>query len=117
LGISAAAEHISNIDAWLIAATFVYKPVASLATGPGVELLPRRPGGHGEHPATGHSLTTDEESTERTDSLFLWRFGVGYGFEFGERFSVTPGISLDLVREHGHWVEALVFGATLGVGF
>jgi hypothetical protein len=30
---------------------------------------------------------------------------------------VTPAMALDLGREHGRWVEAVVFGVGIGFGF
>jgi hypothetical protein len=119
-GISAAFEHIHDVDALIVVGTFTYRPFASLklTAGPGLELKSRRPGEHGgEEEPGGHTDSSSTEAGEGNDSLFLWRFGVGYVFELGERFSLTPGVSIDLVREEGHWVSALVFGATFGVGF
>ena len=120
IGVAGVFEHINNVDAWIIVGKFIYRPVASLGliTGPGLELKTRRAGDHsGEEEPGGHTDSSATEPGEGNDRLFLWRFGAGYAFEVGERFSVTPGVSIDLVREEGHWVSALVFGATFGVGF
>jgi hypothetical protein len=34
-----------------------------------------------------------------------------------ERYALSPTVSLDLVREGGHWVEAVVFILTIGFDF
>jgi len=121
IGAGVVVEHINDVNAWLLVGNLYYRPVGALKlfTGPGAELKPRRPEvePHGEAGLSGHSVAASDESSEREETLFLWRFGGGYTFKMGGRYSVTPAITLDLVREQGHWVEALVFGATLGVGF
>ncbi|MFI4944065.1 MAG: hypothetical protein ACHP85_12415, partial [Burkholderiales bacterium] len=83
-----------------------------LMAGPGLETTPRRPESHdpdGEQPHEGES--------EEGGPFFLWRFGVGYTFELRERLAVTPNIDLDLVREHGEWATAWVFGVSIGLRF
>ncbi len=44
-------------------------------------------------------------------------FGVAHSFAIAERFALAPAVNLDLVREEGHWVEALVFALSLGFEF
>ena len=119
-------EHITDVDAWLFVAPLAYRHDSGLRlfAGPGLELKTRRPhqeeeAGHGES-AEGEAGTT--ENTEGSGSgerenLFLMRFGAGYNFALGERFTLLPALNLDLVREEGHWVEALVFTVTLGFEF
>jgi hypothetical protein len=116
-GISAVGEHITDVDAVVVAAPFVYRPVPALKlmTGPGLELKPRRSGGEHGHEERSHAGEAEAEATG-DETLFLWRFGVGYGFHVGG-VVVTPAVDLDLVREHGRWVEAVVFDVSIGFGF
>ena len=92
-------------------------------TGPGLELKARRPPreevGHGESAegAAGIAEALEDRVSGKEENLFLWRFGGGYNIALGERFTLFPAVNLDLVREEGHWVEALVFTVTLGFEF
>ena len=107
-------------------APFVYRHGSGLRllTGPGLELKTRRPlleeleeeVGHAEGPE-GESGSLEETGNRvrgKEDNLFLWRFGVGYNLALTERLVLAPFVNFDLVREEGHWVEALVFTVTLG---
>jgi len=90
LDVAVAVEHLSGKDSWVyvfLAKFRVYKGIKLLA-GPGFERE------HGEND-------------------FLFRIGGGYGFEFGERYSFVPSLELDFIGRD----TALVYGATLGVGF
>jgi hypothetical protein len=108
----AVAEHVFDLDAWVIVAPVAWKPMRglSLMTGPGLETTPRRPS---EGEAEGH---TGSEA-EKDGPFFLWRFGIGYTLPIGEGFAVTPNLDLDLVREDGAWKKAWVFGVSLGIRF
>ena len=112
-------EYISEVDAWVLVAPFVYRHKSGfrLFSGPGLELKSRR-SEHGQEPG-GESMTMSREGepAAQDESLFLWRFGVGYYFEVGERYSITPAVDLDYVREDGHWVWATVFAVTIGFDF
>jgi hypothetical protein len=108
----AVAEHVSDLDAWVLVAPVAFKPLRglSLMTGPGLETAARRPAGHDgpEH---------EGAEAEENEPFFLWRFGAGYTVHLGERLAVTPNADLDLVRERGEWAAAWVFGVSLGVRF
>ena len=60
------------------------------------------------------SVSRRLDHADRPDGL---RFGAGYNFALGERFTLLPALNLDPAREEGHWVEALVFTVTLGFEF
>ena len=117
-------EHVRDFDAWVFTAPVAFRLGGTLwaVAGPGLETEARRTGlepePHGEVHATdgdGHS----EPHGESEGPFFLWRFGLVYGIHLGEsgRFALVPSLSLDLVREHGEWVEAWVFGVGLTVHF
>jgi hypothetical protein len=111
------AEHVNDFDAQVLAAPVGFRLGGTLwaVAGPGLETEPRRrfrrPEPHGE------SHTTDHDEGE--GPFFLWRLGLVYGIHLGEsgRFGVLPSFSLDLVREHGAWVEAWVFGVAVSYHF
>lgn len=63
--------------------------------GPGLE-------GSKDEPEDG------EESESSTQ--FAVRFGAGYEFELGERFTLTPEVNLDLIGGNVTWVYGLSFG-------
>ena len=89
-----------------------------LFAGPGLEIKTRRPGEEGE-PEGGHGIAqeTVEPMPEKEDNLFLWRFGAAHVFPVGKRYAVAPHVELDLVREDGQWVEAVVFSLSIGFDF
>ena len=116
-------EYVNDFDALVVVVPLAFEPVKSLwlMTGPGFETARRRPG-HGEdnggHEPDSHGEEhTVEPFEEGTDAFFLWRFGVGYAFHFGGKYVVMPTLALDLVREDGEWVEAWVFGVSVGFHF
>ncbi len=106
------AEHVSDKDAWVFAAPLLYRPVGELhfIAGPGFETAPRRP-------ESGHDSAEAEAPHDAREASFLLRFGVGYKLKLGKRLEVFPNVDLDLVREHGEWVKAVVFGVSVGFGF
>jgi hypothetical protein len=113
-------EHINEIDAWVFVAPFVYRFESGgrLYAGPGLELKTRRPERERE---PEHGPEVPDEIVDRLptkqENLFLWRFAAGWTFETHERYAISPTASLDLVREGGHWVEAVVFNVTVGFDF
>ena len=113
------AEHLSDVDSWVFVAPFHIHPNRSsgffVALGPGFEHKIRREHGEGNGEEHGEGLQPVEP--EESENLFLWRTGVGYVFEVGKRWVVTPGLDLDVVRESGEWVEAIVFDVAIGFGF
>jgi hypothetical protein len=117
-------EHVRDFDAWVITAPVAFRLGGTLwaVAGPGLETDTRRTG-LGEEPHRDmHATDGDEHSDphgEGEGPFFLWRFGLVYGIHLGEsgRFALVPSLSLDLVREHGEWVEAWVFGVGLTVHF
>lgn len=57
------------------------------------------------------------ERSKDDGTSFLFRWGVGWGFELGERFSLVPTVELDLVNGSDGVEEVLVFGASVGFSF
>jgi hypothetical protein len=117
------AEYLDDADAWVFVAPFHLKPWKRsdwfIALGPGFEHKSRR--GHGEEQGGEHGEVHTEElemaESEESEDLFLWRTGIGYNFHVGEKMVIAPGLDLDLVREGGEWVEAIVFDVAIGFGF
>jgi len=95
-------------DCWSEDSTFTWSVT--------LESEARRTGLEPEPHDDGHSTDPHEEGE---GPFFLWRFGLLYAIHLGDsgRFALTPSLSLDLVREHGEWVEAWVFGVGLTVHF
>ena len=93
-------EYIAGADAWVLTFPVTFHPKGGLEilAGPGVELEPRR-GGSDENGESEDDDETDGEEESGRDALFLFRIGVAYSFEFGERYSITPGLELDFVNE------------------
>ena len=111
-------EYVNDFDAWVVTAPVGFRLAGTLwaMAGPGIESEARRTGLEPEPHDDGHSTDPHEEGG---GPFFLWRFGLVYAIHLGEsgRFALTPSLSLDLVREHGEWVEAWVFGAGLTYHF
>lgn len=65
-----------------------------------------------EHKAKGGDLpqVSDEEDVSHSTGHFLMRFGAGWDFHVGERFSISPTISADLVQVEIIWVAGVSFG-------
>ena len=122
IGFQAVVEHVKKFDAWAVTVPVGFRLGSTLwlVAGPGLETEPRRTGlepepHHDDH-ATGHDLGHSTEPGEEEEGpFFLWHFGLVYGIHLGEsgRWALTPSFSLDLVREHGEWVEAWVVGVGL----
>jgi hypothetical protein len=122
---SAVAEYLDDVNAWVFVfpANYLLGPKHphperhfNFSFGPGWEHKSRRPhGGHGdEH---GHGAGRSEEiDLGEEENLFLWRTGIKYTFHRG-RYEIVPALDLDLVRENGEWVEAIVFDVGIGFGF
>lgn len=70
-----------------------------LRAGPGIEIIQEE-----EH--HGDVVET------KTEFEFLFRFGAGVPFHFG-RYTITPSVDFDLVRNH----DAIVWGINFGYGF
>jgi len=120
IGAAAAFEHLSDVNAWV----FVF-PVAlrvyegfHVSTGPGIEHLSRRSGGpEPEAPVEEDALHEAEGGDEGADNLFLWRVGVAYLFEFGERYVISADVAYDWVFEEHGTARAWVSGIKFAVGF
>jgi hypothetical protein len=111
-------EYISEVDALVLVAPFVYRHGSGLRlfTGPGLELKARRHGADPEPHGEGAAVPGDRLPSEE-ENLFLWRFGLGYNFGISERYTIAPAVDFDFVREDGHWVQAIVFAVTFGFDF
>ena len=111
-------EHVHDFDALVVTAPVGFRLAGTLwaMTGPGLESEARRTGLEPDPHDDEHSTDPHEEGG---GPFFLWRFGFVYAIHLGEsgRFALTPSLSLDLVREHGEWVKAWVFGVGLTVHF
>lgn len=111
-GLSLVAEHVGDVDAWVLLAPITLRPWRGsglkLFAGPGLESKsPAEPEVHG---ARGPQAAPERET------LFVLRGGVGWAFEL-RRVVLTPQLELDLVREDGRWEDGFVFGIAIGFGF
>jgi hypothetical protein len=123
----AVVEHVRDFDAWVFTAPVGFRLAGTLwaVAGPGLETEARRTGleaePQGDAQATAHDDSHSVEPQEQGSDgpFFLWRFGLIYGIHLGEsgRFGLFPSLSLDMVREHGEWVEAWVFGVGISYHF
>jgi hypothetical protein len=122
-GLSMVAEYISDADSWVVVFPFILRPVPGyglkLFAGPGFQNKP--PHHHADAHEEMHLAAAEpgpvHENEEGRETFFLLRVGAGYSFEFGERYSLTPALALDLTRENDEWKDGLVFGLTFGIGF
>lgn len=73
--------------------------------GPGIEYLDEA------HTEDGGHDTQGEEASKRQ---FLARFGVGYSFHVGKRYSLMPVVHADFVDGKVVWVTGLNFGIRFG---
>jgi hypothetical protein len=113
VGIIAEVEYLFDADRWIAAVPVVFRPArgVKLFAGPGFERADDDEGDEevGEEPIDGRA--------EGSATSFLFRIGGGYTFELEGRYSISPTLSLDFVREEGTWARALVFGVSVGIGF
>jgi hypothetical protein len=114
VGLGAEVEHLFEAGRWIVAAPLsIHFPRGfKIYTGPGVERSEEEEEGGDE--AEGAEAGGSDEGAE---SHLLWRTGIGQTFEIAERWSVTPTLALDVIRESGAWVHGIVFGLSVGVGF
>ena len=73
--------------------------------GPGVEYLDEAHAEEGDHGTDG------EEGSKRN---FLARFGVGYSFHLGKRYTILPVVHADFVEGKVIWVTGVNFGFRFG---
>ena len=97
------AGELSTTDverAWLVNVPLYFYPAGGLGlkAGPVLE--------------GSDEASEDGGDTERATNLGA-RFGAGWEFELGERFTLSPEINLDVVDGSSTWV----YGLTFGVGF
>lgn len=125
-GLSMVAEYISEADAWTVVFPLTLRPVTGygfkFSVGPGFQNKPphHHEAAHEEpHHAASETAPPHEngEEGEGRETFFLLRVAAGYAFEFGERYSLTPTLALDLTRENGEWEDGLVFGVGFGIAF
>ena len=110
IAVTAAFEHISDIDAWVFAfpVGFALYEGWFVTFGPGFEAVSRRREAVEELEEAleeGHHVEGDEVhaalTTTGSDNNFLLRFGSGYKFELGSRYALMAGFALLLARP-GH---------------
>jgi hypothetical protein len=110
-GLSLAVEYLAEADAWVVVAPLTWRPLGNLVLSLGPGFQNKAP----HEAAEGHGGHTAE--TGGRETFFLGRIGVGYDIELRERYRIVPRINVDFVRENGKWVEAVVFGVSLGIAF
>lgn len=98
LGIEAIEISTTNVSrGFLVVVPLYFNLVGGLGlkAGPGIE-------GSREEPEDGG----EGESTTR----FAMRFGAGWEFELGKRFTLTPEVNMDVIEGNLTWVYGLSFG-------
>ena len=113
-GVAVTLELLDSIDARVLVVPVTIRVVQGLkvVVGPGWERLSRR------HSSAGNEDPHEEShESEKAENLFLFRFGAHYAFEFGGRYSITPGIDLDLINEEHGVAKAVVSGVNFGIAF
>jgi hypothetical protein len=112
-------EYLTGIDAYLWAFPVTFNPTGGLKifAGPGLERKPRRRSEENGESHNHGSETHNDDETSGSENLFLFRVGAGYSFEFGGRYSITPGLELDFIKEEHEVAKALVYGVSFGIAF
>jgi hypothetical protein len=102
-------EHLFDADRWVVAAPVTYHIGRGFKVfaGSGFERAEAEP----EEGAPAEAATPGRETH------FLVRIGGGYGFEFAERYSISPALIMDFIHENGNRVRGFVFGVSFGVAF
>lgn len=114
VGVSAAFEHLSQLGAWVFVFPVGFRVYEgwTVAVAPGFEHTSRRGGDGGE---SAHEEPAPDDNG--ADNLFLFRVGVSYTIEVGERYSIIPGVAYDWVNEEHGTAGAWVYGAKFAIGF
>ena len=117
-GFAGTFEHLSEVNGWVFVFPATIRIVGGLKAlaGPGFEHRARRPSSEGNE-GHGGELFEGQPASRGAENLFLFRFGAHYGFEIGGRYSITPGIELDLVNEEAEVAKAVVYGVNFGIAF
>lgn len=92
--------EISTTDVsrgWLVVVPAYLHPVGGLElkAGPGIE---------------GSKEQREEGGESETRVEFAMRFGAGWEFELGKRFTLTPEVNMDVIGGSVTWVYGLSFG-------
>jgi hypothetical protein len=98
VGVEAIEISTSDVSRdWLVVVPVYFNPVGGLGlkAGPGMEGSKEKPEDGGE---------------SETSVAFAMRFGAGWEFELGSRFTITPEINLDIIGGDATWVYGLSFG-------
>lgn len=101
LGVEAIELSTNDVGrSWLVVVPVYFTLVKGLGikAGPGLEGSEEKPEDGGE----------GEPTTE-----FAMRFGAGWEFELGKRFTLTPELNMDVIGGSVTWV----YGVSLGLGF
>lgn len=97
VGVAGEFATSSVLREWLIFANVYIRPAGGLVlgTGPGIE-------------GALEKASEDEEGEQTSD--FAWRFFVGWEFEVGSRYTISPEVNLDLIGGEVAWVYGVAFG-------
>lgn len=79
--------------------------------GPGVEFSEEHEHDEGDEEENHHA--GEDGDSASWEATFLVRVGVGWLFEIGERYSLSPGVALDFIGQE----QALVYGAEFSIKF
>ena len=116
VGLALAFEYAGgDFREYILGAGVQINPVGGLifTLGAGLERRPVEEE-HGEEPGTDPEVeVASNEVDGGKESLFVFRLGVAYEIELGDRWSLAPQFNLDFVD--GEVVE--VFGVSVGFGF
>jgi hypothetical protein len=104
-----------DLREYIVAGAVIFHPVGglTLTLAPGLERRPVEGETGEEHGGEHEAGVASTEVSGGRESVFVFRLGLSYEFELGERWSLAPQFNLDFVD--GETVE--VFGVSVGFGF
>lgn len=98
LGVEAIEISTTGVSrGFLVVVPVYFNPVGGLGlkAGPGVE---------------GSKEEAEDGGESESSTRFAMRFGAGWEFELGKRFTLTPEVNMDVIGENLTWVYGLSFG-------
>ena len=69
------------------------------------------------HVTGGLRLLAGPGFEHEDDTSFLFRVGVNYAFEFGDRYALIPALEFDFINGEDSVTEAVVYGVNFAVSF
>jgi len=98
LGVEAIEISTTGVSrGFLVVVPVYFNPLGGLGlkAGPGVE---------------GSKEEAEDGGESESSTRFVMRFGAGWEFELGKRFTLTPEVNMDVIEGNLTWVYGLSFG-------